>query len=220
VVHDFVLEAVGQENGVHNIAEFGCGTATPIISALLGSSFLGTITGYDINGEAINIAQRRIYRAGLFNQYKVHNISFFGQADPSRFDCVIANPPYLPCERKDELFLPDLWGGRDGTDVSLQIISMGFPAVLLLVSSYSNPRDLFDVASSHGYRVENFQVNKMPFGVYSRQDVVQVRIAEMKKHGQAYYTDSFYLTAGVLFVKDSNKKDHKNELLHCLESIS
>jgi Methyltransferase small domain len=188
-----------------SIIEFGSGTGEPIISAILKSGYTGRVDGYEINATAAAEARALIVEHGLLGQYVVHDASFFEAGPDPRFDCLIANPPYLPCERGDVLTLPDLWGGIDGIDISKRLLSCGYPKVFLLVSSYSNPAALIGHARRCGYGISDFQVSKMSFGVYSRQDHVQRRIREMLVAGTAFFSENCYLVGGAVFSKDAGE---------------
>lgn len=113
----------------------------------------------------------------------------------------------LICLVKDRklLTLPDLCRGPEGNTVSKSLLSYahehGCPNVFLEVSSYSNPIGLIEHAKTLGYKLVDFQITRMSMGVYSRQDVVQERLREMKAEGKAYFTDRCYLVGSALFVK-------------------
>jgi len=205
------------------VVEFGSGTGAPIVAALLNSGFMGVVHGYEINPVAAAEARTLIGEHGLVRQYVVHNASFFDRASltipPPAADYLIANPPYVPCETGESLTLPDLWGGIDGIDISKRLLSCGYRNVFLLISSYSNPAALVEHARGCGYRVSDFQVSKMSFGVYSRQDRVQRRIHEMRAAGTAFFTDNCYLVGGAVFTKEAGDTDDLSaEFLACLVS--
>jgi hypothetical protein len=65
-------------------------------------------------------------------------------------------------------------------------------------------------------------VTPLPFGYYSSEPKVKNWIAEMKKRGEAFYSDRAYFLAGVLFQKPAagtQKKDLSEELLTVLTSL-
>ncbi len=201
------------------IVEFGSGTGSPVVSALLNSDFSGTVHGYEINKEALDTANGLIAEYGLNKKYITHHGSFFESRDIPKSEYLIANPPYLPAMAREQLTLPDLYGGREGIDVSKRLLSRGYENVLLLMSSYSNPAKLVDHASRRGYKVSDFRVTPLPFGVYSRQDHVQERIHEMKKAGKAFFSKDCYLLGSALFTKAPGcKTDMSSDLLACLTS--
>jgi len=202
------------------VIEFGSGTGEPVISAILNSKFSGTVHGYEINPEASETADRLIAEYGLAKRYVVHNISFFETHRIPPSDYLIANPPYLPCEDRNLLTLPDLCGGKEGNDITKQLLSSGYQNVFLEVSSYSNPVAVIDHALSLGYKISDFQITQMPFGVYSRQDIVQKRIHEMREAGKAFFTDNCYLVGSAFFTKAAdNETDLSSEFLASLISL-
>ena len=195
--------------------------APPVISATINSAFLGTVYGYEINSEAVKTANDLIIENGLNKQYFIRNKSFFEAHNMPSSNWLIANPPYLPCEDRKLLTLPDLCGGNEGNDLSKRLLSRGYENVLLLMSSYSNPAALIEHAHSLGYKIPDFQMTKMSFGIYSSQDVVQRKIHEMKNAGKAFFTENCYLVGSAFFTKDPDyKTDLSTEFLTCLTSLS
>lgn len=201
------------------IVEFGSGTGEPVISAILNSKFYGTIYGYEINPESSEKADDLIAKFGLSKQYIVHNTSFFEVANLPQADCLIANPPYIPCDNRDLLTLPNLCGGSEGNDVSKKLLSLDYKNVFLEVSSYSNPIGLVEHALNLGYTITDFQMTQLPFGIYSHQDIVQKRIFEMKQTGKAFFTDNCYLVGSAFFTKTSDDKDLSSEFLKCITAF-
>ena len=202
------------------IVEFGSGTGDPVISAILNSNFRGTIHGYEINPEAAETAEQSIAKHGLVRQYFVHNESFFESSHTPPADYLIANPPYIPCDDRGLLTLPGLCGGAEGNDISKKLLSRGYENVFLEVSSYSHPAALVEHAIGLGYRISDFQITQMPFGIYSRQDIVQKRIHEMKGAGKAFFSATCYLVGSAFFTKtDGAGLDLSAEFLSCLTAL-
>jgi len=223
-LEQLVFSRVRKDTANAVIVEFGSGTGEPVISAILNSGFAGVVHGYEINPEAAAIADDLINQYGLAKRYIVHNSSFYESDRIPHADYLIANPPYVPSKDRTLLTLPDLCGGPDGNSVSKSLMSYandhGCPNVFLEVSSYSNPTDLIDHAKSLGYRLIDFQITMMPMGVYSRQDVVQERLHEMRREGKAYFTEGHYLVGSALFTKAAAvEPDLSPEFLACLTSI-
>ena len=219
-VKRLVFDKVQKNNIPPIIVEFGSGNGSPILSAILNSDFFGVVHGYEINPEATETATANILQTGLGRQYIIHNKSFFDDKSIQYSDFLVANPPYLPSTKKKDLILPDLCGGPNGNEVSKRLLASGFSNVMLLVSGYSDPAGLIRCASELGYSVADFQVTQMPFGIYSRQDIVQERIHELKKAGKAFFTPNCYLVSSVLFTKTrENDLDLSPELLTCLTSL-
>jgi hypothetical protein len=202
------------------IIEFGSGTGSPVISAIMNSNFMGVVHGWEINPDAAEEADELIERFGLTKQYIIHNMSYFKSRRIPKAEYLIANPPYLPCENGALLTLPELWGGVNGNDVSKKLLSCGYKNVFLEVSSYSNPIDLIVHAMNLGYKLVDFQITQMPFGIYSRQDIVQKRIQEMKSSGKAFFSDNCYLVGSAFFTKSSDEnRDLSQDFLACLTSL-
>jgi len=219
-LEQLVFNKLQDNHKISKIVEFGSGTGEPVISALMNSNYLGTVQGYEINGNAVETASSLIEEFGLSRQYTVQHKSFFAVDDVADAEYLIANPPYLPALDCSALTLPDLCGGEDGIKISKALLSMGCPNVLLLVSSYSNPKELLRHASNLRYKITDFQITKMSFGVYSRQDVVQRRIHDMKAEGMAFFTNNCYLVGGAFFTKeDSGDTDLSAEFESCLTAL-
>jgi hypothetical protein len=201
------------------IIEFGSGTGAPVVTAILNSKFSGTVHGYEINPEASETADRLIEDNGLTNQYIIHNTSFFETKRIVDADYLIANPPYVPCNDQSLLTLPDLCGGPEGNEISKKLLSCGYKNVFLEVSSYSNPKSLLEHALNLGYKVTDFQITQLPFGIYSRQPIVQTRIQEMRESGKAFFSNNCYLVGSTFFAKNTHEQDLSSELLACLTSL-
>lgn len=52
------------------------------------------------------------------------------------------------------------------------LLALGFPYAVLLMSSYSNPVSVLRHAAAEGYRVVDFQVTSLAFGTYSSEPKV------------------------------------------------
>lgn len=202
------------------IIEFGSGTGEPVIAAVINSKFAGIVHGYEINPEAADKAADLIQEYKLTGKYVVHPVSFFDSQNIPPSEYLIANPPYLPCEDRTQLILPDLCGGKNGNDVTRRLLSCGFKNVFLEVSSYSDPAAVIEHAAQQGYKISDFQITQMPLGVYSRQEVVQRRLAEMREMGKSFYTNNCYLVGSALFTKEpKGQPDLSEEFLDSLTAI-
>ena len=199
------------------VVEFGSGTGEPVISAILNSQFSGVVHGYEVNAEASETADRLIEEYGLAKKYIVHHASFFETNHIPAADYLIANPPYVPCRDRTLLTLPDLCGGEDGNTVSKNLLSSGYKNVFLEVSSYSDPEDLVRHAHDEGYKITDFLLTPMTLGVYSRQDIVQERLNEMRAEGKAFFTRTSYFVGSAFFTKEeTNEPDLSSDFLACL----
>jgi hypothetical protein len=63
--------------------------------------------------------------------------------------------------------------GVDGATLTNDLLSLGYPNAMLLVSSYSNPLGTLRHAASLGYAVTDFLVTPLPFGHYSSEPKVR-----------------------------------------------
>ncbi|HEU0117839.1 MAG TPA: SAM-dependent methyltransferase [Alphaproteobacteria bacterium] len=188
------------------VIEFGSGTGSPVISAILNSGFWGTVHGYEISPEAAETANALIWENQLSRQYIIHNESFFEAKAIPQADYLIANPPYIPCDDRNSLLLSGLCGGPEGNDVSKKLLSAGYKNVFLEVSSYSNPVAVVEHARSLGYKIIDFQTTQMPFGMYSRQPHVWQRIQELKSAGKAFFSANCYMVGSALFTRDLTRE--------------
>ena len=203
------------------IIEFGTGTGEAVITAIQKSGFSGTVHGYEINPEAAETADRLIYDNNLDKQYIVHAVSLFETKRIPESNHLIANPPYIPCTSSADLILPGLWGGKDGNSISKQLLALGYQNVFLEISSYSNPVDTLEHAHSLGYKVTDFLVSPLPFGIYSRQDIVQARLHEMRNTDTAFFSQDHYLVGSACFSKiTQNGYDLSADFIQCLTSIN
>ena len=211
----FVLSACSSQD---KVIEFGCGDGTPVIHALTRNSFPGMIHGYELNSAACAVATSRIEKYCLANQYVVHNESFFEAAKPQA-NYLIANPPYLPAP-DDEICMPALRGGCDGSGITCTLLTLDIPSVLLMISSYSNPVDTIHHAIANGYSVADFMVSPLPFGYYSSEPKVKNTIHQLQRDRRAFFSDKIYFLAGVLFRKHHRTAiDLSDELIRVMTTL-
>jgi methylase of polypeptide subunit release factors len=200
------------------IVEFGSGDGSPVINSLCRTQFEGTIHGYELNSSAYEIARSRINQRKLQHKYTVHNESFF-DADRPAASCLIANPPYIPAP-DDNICMPLLRGGMDGATITNQLLSLNYPTVMLLVSSYSNPVETVTHAIANGYDVADFMVTPLQFGYYSSESSVKKHIEKLRKLHKAFYSNNIYFLAGVLFKKHtSSSVNLATELLQVMTAL-
>ncbi|MFQ4137500.1 SAM-dependent methyltransferase [Nodosilinea sp. PGN35] len=192
---------LSQSHTTDPIVEFGAGDGSPVIRALLNSSFEGVVQGFELNFEASQLAKLRIEQYGLGAYYQIHNACFFSNA-PANARYLIANPPYLPAP-DNQLYMPSLHGGDDGALVTKQLLAQGCEQVMLMISAYSNPVDTVDFALQQGYEVADFMVTPLKFGYYSCEPKVRDSIAKLKCKRQAFFSERIYFLAGVLFRQKS-----------------
>ncbi|HLO52182.1 MAG TPA: SAM-dependent methyltransferase [Kamptonema sp.] len=181
------------------VVEFGSGDGSPVIKSLLRTNFDGKIHGFELNYLAAKVARAQIQEYELSDRYIIHNSCFFSSPLPQG-NYLISNPPYLPAE-DDKIYQPLLHGGRDGSKIARQLLSLDYENVLLMVSSYSHPVGLINYALNQGYNVANFMVSALNFGYYSSEPKVKNTIAALRDREMAFYSNNIYLLGGVLFSK-------------------
>ncbi|MEM7557163.1 MAG: SAM-dependent methyltransferase, partial [Cyanobacteria bacterium P01_A01_bin.84] len=145
------------------------------------------------------------------------NKSFLSSLIPNA-EYLISNPPYIPAI-DNKIYQPLLHGGIDGSEITRKLLSLSYKNVLLMVSSYSNPRGLIEYAKSNGYSTQNFIISPLNFGYYSSEPKVKSTILEMKKKGMAFYSENIYLLAGVLFTLNQVTVDLSPELIQIMTSL-
>ena len=200
------------------IVEFGCGDGSPVINSLMRSCSPSVIYGYELNPSAYELACSRIQQCQLEAQYVIQNQSFFDSQRP-KAHYLIANPPYLPAI-DNQICLPLLHGGTDGATITNRLLTLDYPCVMTLVSSYSNPVATIDHALKQGYSVADFMVTPLPFGYYSSESKVKGQIETLQRQSKAFYSGNIYFLAGVLFQKTSlSETDLSAELIKVMTSL-
>lgn len=200
------------------VVEFGSGNGSPVIYSLIRNSFLSKVHGYELNHSACEVAKSCIEKYRLEEQYVIHNESFFDAVKP-RSAYLVANPPYLPSP-DDDIQMPLLRGGTDGSGITRQLLSLDYPTVLLMISSYSNPIDTVQHAIDQGYYVADFMVSPLQFGYYSSETKVKQTIDQLKQKRRAFYSDNIYFLAGVLFRKQHRTAvDMSTEFLKVMTAL-
>ena len=202
------------------IVELGVGTGETIVELLKYHDFTGKINGYEVDQASYEYAQKVIVDHSVEDRYIVINENFFTAVQNSVVGgCVISNPPYLPAyERPAQM--PELWGGFDGSQVTKRIVECGFESLILLVSSFSNPLSIIEHALSHGYKVLDFAVRTMRFGIYSSEPQVYERIAQLSRQYEAFVSADRYCVAGVAWVKHPDAIDLSGPLAQALTSLA
>jgi methylase of polypeptide subunit release factors len=210
------------------VVEFGSGDGSPVINSLSRSQFEGVVYGYEPNIAAYNLAQAQISQAKLNQHYIIRNQSFFeahrpdagySQASYPHVSYLIANPPYLPAP-DNNIAIPLLHGGKDGAVITKQLLSLDYPNVMILVSSYSNPVGVINHAADHGYQVSDFMITPLKFGQYSSEPKVKNQIVELRSQDKAFFLKDVYFLAGVLMKRsDLCHSDLSAELIQALTSL-
>lgn len=202
-----------------DLIEFGAGDGLPVIEAIAKTGFRGTVQGYEINSDAFEKAVQNIRAHGLEHRYSLVRSNLFDHSERIKADILIANPPYLPSPNQ-ELILPELYGGDDGTWVIGNLLSLDFKRAMILIPSFSNPAKIIAEGAGRGYRVCDFLISRLPFGRYSSQDQVLRTIEAMKAQRLAFFSPNGYLIAGVLFEKrEYGAADLSAELIRILACL-
>ncbi len=202
------------------IHEFGSGDGMPMIEAVLGACFQGMIHGYEINDVSWNLANTRIRYQQIEDRYMVHHVSFFDACNKPYTSTLVTNPPYLPAWTDSSLYIKGLYGGIDGSMISRKLLSLEYSTVLLMVSSFSNPAGLLQYASEQGYSVVDFLIRPLIFGRYSSQPEVKSRIVELQQEQKAFFSEHYYLLAGVVFQKQKHvDKELSDDLMAVIQSL-
>lgn len=201
-----------------SIIEFGSGDGSPVIKSLLRTEFNGTIHGFELNGLACQVANSRIKEYKISDRYMIYNRCLFDSAKPHA-TYLVSNPPYLPA-LDNQLYQPLLHGGMEGITMTKKLLSLNYQNVLVLFSSYSNPKGLVNYAIAKGYHVSDFIISPMQFGHYSSEPKVKDRIKKLRRSNKAFYSENIYLLAGVLFAKKSDyTEDLSTELVKLMTSL-
>lgn len=207
-----------RDTSVRTVIEFGSGNGVPVLQALQGVSFRGRITGFEINRTAAEAAAVNIRKAGVMDQYQVRNTCFFKAAPITDHNISLAaNPPWIPVPDARGLLLPELWGGRDGSDIMCRLLEQQAFQVMLLVPSIANPLKVVQHALDLGYHVHAYLVTCLPFGVYTSRNHVFSWLHHMRDKGTAFFFSDHYLLAGILFRATATVgPDIRKSLLHIL----
>ena len=196
------------------LVELGSGDGSPMIKALRETGFQVKIFGFEINEAACRCANALSLHHQLEKQYIVYCRDFFDNHAALQGKTLVSNPPYLPAPEAKGLYLPELYGGSDGTMITRRLLSLGYENLLLIISSYSNPEALINYAETQGYRVSRFWITMIPFGRYSLQPQVKKQTEALRRQHRAFYLENGYLIAGVVFSgKDGRKQNRSNTLL-------
>jgi hypothetical protein len=205
-----------EEQGV---VELGSGDASAIAEIVRGLPAL-RVRGFDISDVSVERARANIAERGVGDRYTVELGDFFDQADSAGgppVSTVIANPPYIPAPDRD-ILMPELWGGRTGNDLSLQLLKAGYENVIVAVPSYSDPLTVVRTANDLGYRAVNFLAMGLDFGPYSSEPKVARHIRRLCAEGRGWAGENEYMVAVALFTRNPGLPgDRSQQLLRALQ---
>jgi hypothetical protein len=210
-------QQLGWEDG--GVVELGTGDASAIADVVQALPGL-RVRSYDISAESLEKARRTIAARGVADRYTAELGDFFDAADASGGPAVttaIANPPYIPAPDRD-ILMPELWGGRYGNDLVLQLLKAGYPNVICAVASYSDPAGTIATAQDLGYRVVNFLAMGLDYGPYSNEPKVREHIRRICVEGRGWSGEDEYMVAVALFTQDpAIPGDRASQLLRALQ---
>ena len=121
------IDILSSHNQSINLVEVGVGSG--IISTMLAKEIDKiSITGVDINDDALELAKRNIDFHGLNSKIVLKKSNLFENVDLSNVTAVISNPPYIKNDfklPKNVTFEPSnaLFGGDIGDEILLQLIN-------------------------------------------------------------------------------------------------
>src|SRR3954468_4466814 len=182
------------------VVELGTGDATAISDVVRAVPGL-RVRSYDISATSIDAARANVAARGIADRYVVELGDFFDQADSAGgppVATVISNPPYIPAPDRD-ILMPELWGGRYGNDLVLQLLKAGYDNVITAVASYSDPAGTIPTAQDLGYRVVNFLAMGLDYGPYSNEPKVREHIRRICAEGRGWSGEDEYMVAVALF---------------------
>ena len=205
-----------EEDGVVELGTGDAGLIADVVAVLPGLR----IHGFDISEASVTRARENIVARGVADRYSVELGDFFDQADSAGGPPVrtaIANPPYIPAPDR-QILMPELWGGRYGNDLVLQLLKAGYESVVTAVASYSDPAGTVRTASDLGYRVVNFLAMALDFGRYSNEPKVREHIRRICAEGRGWAGEDGYMVAAALFTRNPDLPgDRAAQLLRALQ---
>ncbi|SNQ46774.1 conserved hypothetical protein [Frankia canadensis] len=182
------------------VAELGAGSGLPLIEAVGRAESAARVRGFEHDPQAFRAARRLVELKAPAN-YSVEFGDFFAHAVSAQERCVIANPPYLPA-RPDAAHGPDLYGGRDGAEVTRRLLAGPFDLVMLMVSSIADPLGVLTEARDRGYRLLDWAVRPIRFGEHCREPAVWRHIEALTTRGRAFHRADEYVLAGVTWLRE------------------
>ncbi|WP_112133749.1 class I SAM-dependent methyltransferase [Glycomyces dulcitolivorans] len=219
-VEDLIRRRQRSHGSAFGMVELGVGTAKTICGVLrrVGASI--HVHGFEIDESSFRSARSNIRDHALEDRYRLTHGDFFeAMADLPARGCLISNPPYLPSP-DPQIRLPHLWGGEHGDHISRRAIALGFPHVLLMLSSFANPLGLLRWARAHDYSLVHWVARPIEFGDYSSEPKVRRHIDELAAAGRSFVTEDSYLLVGATWSKEGPSADRSAELARLIRGHS
>ncbi|MEU5875587.1 hypothetical protein AB0A73_28985 [Glycomyces sp. NPDC047369] len=219
-VEDLIRRHQRVYGSAFKMVELGVGTAKTICGVLRRAGASIQVHGFEIDEPSFRSARSNILDHALEERYRLTHGDFFkAMAGLPAQGCLISNPPYLPAP-DPQIRLPHLWGGEHGDHISRRAIAMGFPRVLLMLSSFANPLGLLRWARAHGYSLIHWLARPIEFGDYSSEPKVRRHIDELATSGRSFVTEDSYLLIGATWSKEDAAPDRSAELARLIRSHS
>lgn len=202
------------------LVELGVGSGKALCGVLRRTNYCGVIDGYELDADSCRTAIDTIRKYGLMLSYRVTNADFFeATAKLPRPVYAIANPPYLPSYWQSASY-PILSGGADGNAVINRMIRSRFSAMMVMLSSFSDPLNTIELAAAHGYSLVRWAAKSLEMGHYSNRTAVRSRINNMAADGRAFIRDDSYLLVGVTWCHGTGLlPDISNNLISALRAF-
>ena len=145
-----------------NVLDMGTGSGVIAIEA---AQYAKEVSAVDINPAAVAYVKKQVERQELRNLSVTKSDLF--QNVKGRFDTIFFNPPYLP----DDPRLQDLAldGGKQGYEVIQRFLEQAKRhlkadgVVLLLFSSLSKPKKIYQLLRANGYKYQRLSRLKLDF---------------------------------------------------------
>ncbi|MBL6447571.1 hypothetical protein JMN32_14730 [Fulvivirga sp. 29W222] len=200
--------ALSKKNAPMNIVECGSGDGMPIIRAVKVVDYQGSIVSYEINEHAHRQALENIRKHQMMGSYQVFNQSFFDAKQFNSTECLISDPPFLPC-LSNNMIDPYLRGGNNGNEFTKRLFEHCFDEMIILIPSYTDPIGTIEHARDQGYDIIDFMISPMELTFYSKDKEVYNRLKAMKQEEKSFFVNDYFLLAGVHFKKSQRKNSDK-----------
>jgi release factor glutamine methyltransferase len=154
-VVEAALNLINQK-GIRTVLDLCTGSGCIAISLAVHLPLSIDITASDISYEALKTAKKNASTHGA--KIKFEQSDLFAKLDPSSYDLIIANPPYiphneitiLPCSVKDYEPHGALDGGADGLDFYRRIIQESTDSLIFEIG-YNQAKQVKNILLQHNF---------------------------------------------------------------------